>query len=236
MNGHNPSSTTVLTGHATLGGVALTEEAGATQGDTPGRGSAPPPPPPPPPTQRDGNKAERQRMEQEAKELNRRLKQSKRQDRVDKLRRIDRSYYIAGAGIGVCIVGFLGLKSVLSTMLSIAEANNGNDAPTAVAEPQQVVVQGIENPLEQLPLTQQARWMIGLTSDGKLVPNRSTQTMAELLAQADLCGVYVRLADDASIELLDSPAGGAVPFAECAATPTTVQVPSDPTPSSVPGA
>ena len=59
-----------------------------------------------------------------------------------------------------------------------------------------------------------------------------------LLEQVDLCNVYIRLGDNAQIELLATPAAGAQPFVQCADTPaTTVETPSDPAPpGTVPGA
>lgn len=231
MNSQTPRSTTVLDTAGNLGGGSLRNEGGAAEADQPGRGFAPPPP-------NAGNVSDRRLAAklaaQEAKDLARRRKELNRQLWSDRLKRVHKSHYIAAGGIVCAGIGFLALKSVLGTMLSIAEANNNDPAKTEQT-PAPVVVQGIENPLEQLGLTYPARWMIGLDSNEKLVPGRSTDTMVALLQQLDLCGVYIRLGDNAQVELLGAPAAGAQPFVECPTgvqtTPTTVEVPADPMPT-----
>lgn len=180
-----------------------------------------------------------------AKLANERLRQAREQRRElrkqswsGRIKGVDRTYWIAGG----CILGagfaFLGVRQLLAfqrdTTLALAAART-TPAETA---PQVVQVQGIENPLEQLALTYPARWMIGLNQDNTLVPGRSTDTMVALLERVDLCNVYIRLGDNAQIELLTTPAAGAQPFVQCAGTPsTTVETPADPAPpSTVPGA
>ena len=203
--------------------------------DAPTESKSAPPPPPHPGNVSDPKVAAKLAREnlRLAKERQRELR---KQSLADRVKGVDRSYYVAGACILGAGLAFMGVRSILGFQRDTALALQSERTPTSEA-PQVVQVQGIENPLEQLPLTYPARWMIGLNSENKLVPNRSTDTMAALLKQVDLCGVYIRLGSNAEIELLDSPAAGAQPLVECPATATPVETPVDPAPpSSVPGA
>ena len=173
----------------------------------------------------------------EAKDAAQRRREVRRQVWKERASGIDRSYYFAAAGVvGVGLL-FLGARSLLGMQRDTALALAEKQSSPVDEAPAPVIVQGIENPLEQLGLTYPARWMIGLDSNGALVPNRSTDTMAALLQQVDLCGVFIRLGDNAEVELLDAPVAGAQPLVDCpATTPTTVETFADPVPTStVPG-
>jgi hypothetical protein len=241
MNSQNPSSTTVLDTAGNLGGGSLRNEGGAAEASQPGRGFAPPPP-------HAGNVSDHRLAAklaaQEAKEAARRRKELNRQVWSDRFKRVHKTHYIAIGGV-VCVgLGFLALKSILGTMLSIAEANSG-DAAQVEQAPAPVIVQGIENPLELIDLSTQARWMIGLDSSGALVPNRSSAAVAELLSQLDLCALYIAQNDDASVAFLNEPAAGAYPVMAVGAqacmpvptTPAPAETFTDPVPApTVPGA
>lgn len=229
MSSQNSRSDTVLDGGVTLSAGIPRNEGWSAQGETPGRGSAPPPP-------HAGNVADprlaAKLASKEAKEAAQRRREIKRQMWQQRARGLDRSYYLAAAGIVGAGMLFLGARSLLGMQRDTALALSARQSAPVDEQPQQVVVQGIENPLEQLALTYPARWMIGLDSNGALVPNRSTDTMAALLQQVDLCGVFIRLGDNAEVELLDAPVAGAQPFVDCpAATPTTVETFVDPAPA-----
>jgi hypothetical protein len=159
-------------------------------------------------------------------------KQRRRQERKQQLRarlsNVDRSYYMAAAGLGVCVLGFLGVRSLLGmqrdTALALADRTATTPAVADTAPAEQVVVQGIPNPLADLKLTGQARWIIGEVG-GELPPARSAAVVTALLDQVELCDVYLGLNDRAAVVVSFEPTPGFSPLIQC--KPGIVEVPQD---------
>ncbi len=240
MNGQNPSSATVLTGHATLGSAAPTEEAGATQGDTPGRGSAPPPPPPPP-TSTDGRKAEERRIDEALRAAKERKRELRKQNWTDRARSLHRTHYIAIGGlVAVGVVGWFGhsfLSFQRDTAMALAQART---VPAAAGETPAAAPQGMPNPLSQLDVTGRAQWLIKVDDGGNLLPGRSAIVVAEIMKQVDLCTLFISVDDAAALTVATTPLPGSVPLfstaadgTPCAASAATepTAVPSDPMPT-----
>lgn len=222
------------TSHGGVGSAAaVTEE--LLQGS--GSGSAPPPPPPPTP----GNVDPRVIRDQ-IKAQQRQLRDARVQSTKAKIGRVNRQYW---AYAGVLVAGALGVVACRSyqadqkdTALALAQIANGGRAATAETQaPATTIVDGIPNPLQALPLSNQAKWNIGAGGDGVLPPKRSTTVITALLERVDLCNVWVGLNDKANVVVAFEPAPGFTPLLEagqCADTQgqTVVPVPSDPVPTS----
>lgn len=219
-----------------LGGVrsaaAVTEE--LRQGS--GSGSAPPPPPAP----AAGNVDQRVIRDQ-IKAQQRQLRDQRMQSAKQKLGSVHRQYWIGAGVVAGLVVGSMAWKSYRSdqraTAIALAQIASGNrpaaEATATTGAPQ--VIEGIPNPLDQLPLTNQAKWMIGAGGDGVLPPKRSTTVLVQMLEGVDMCGVYVGLSDKAEILVSFDPRPSFVPLVQgCAAEAgTTVPVPADPVPTTV---
>ena len=169
--------------------------------------------------------------------LKRQQRDARKQTWMQRVRGVDRSYWLY-AGVGVAaVVGMLGCRSYQAdqreTALALASIGASNRPAEQQAEPETIVVDGIPNPLDSLKLTAQARWMVGET-DGVLPPTRSAIVITALLEQVDLCAKYVGLNDRAAIVVSDEPAAGFVPLVQCTAKPAaTAELPA-PTTSAAP--
>lgn len=223
-------STTNETCH---GGVrsaaAVTEE--LLQGS--GSGSAPPPPPPPAP----GNVDPRVIRDQ-IKAQQRQLRDVRVQSTKAKLGKVNRQYWLYGGVVVAIAVGVVGCRSYAQdqrdTALALAQLASGG-RQQEVAPPSTVITQGIPNPLDALPLSNQAKWNIGAGGDGVLPPARSSVVISELLKSVDLCNVWVGLNDRANVVVAFEPAPGFTPLltADQCTTPMVVEVPADPVPTTV---
>lgn len=225
-------STTNETCH---GGVrsaaAVTEE--LLQGS--GSGSAPPPPPPPAP----GNVDPRVIRDQ-IRAQQRQLRDVRVQSTKQRLGRIHPRYFIYGGVVVALGLGAVACRSYQAdqrdTAIALAQLANAGRTE-APAEQQPVVVEGIPNPLDALPLSNQAKWNIGAGGDGVLPPARSSVVITELLKSVDLCNVWVGLNDKANVVVAFDPAPGFSPMLtadQCVATASTVvEVPADPVPTTV---
>jgi hypothetical protein len=144
---------------------------------------------------------------------------------------------------------FLGARSWLSyqrdTTLALAELRSDSAPPPTSAAP--VVQEGMPNPLQSLPLSEGAAYVLGAnvrTNDKgesvgftELPPMRSTSAMTQLLVGVDLCRAYVSLGAVADVVVTFEATPGAYPLIDpqaemCAAalSPSTVPVPVDPIP------
>lgn len=209
--------------------AAVTEE--LLQGS--GSGSAPPPPPPPAP----GNVDPRVIRDQ-IKAQQRQLRDVRVQSTKAKLGKVNRQYW---AYAGVIVAGALGVVACRSyqadqrdTAIALAKLANAGRVEQ-VAEQPPTTVEGIPNPLDALPLSNQAKWNIGAGGDGVLPPARSSVVISELLKSVDLCNVWVGLNDKANVVVAFEPAPGFSPMltADQCTTPTVVEVPTDPVPTTV---
>lgn len=159
-------------------------------------------------------------------------KQRRRQERKQQLRarlsNVDRSYYKTGAALGACVIVFLGARNIMGfqrdTALALADRTTTAPAVVDTAPAEQVVVQGIPNPLADLKLTGQARWIIGEVG-GELPPARSAAVVTALLDQVELCDVYLGLNDRAAVVVSFEPTPGFSPLVQC--NPGIVEVPQD---------
>lgn len=223
-------STTNVASHGVLGSAAaVTEE--LLQGS--GSGSAPPPPPPPAP----GNVDPRVIRDQ-IKAQQRQLRDVRVQSTKAKLGKVNRQYW---AYAGVIVAGALGVVACRSyqadqrdTAIALAQLANAGRVEQ-VAEQPPTIVEGIPNPLDALPLSNQAKWNIGAGGDGVLPPARSSVVISELLKSVDLCNVWVGLNDKANVVVAFEPAPGFSPMltADQCTTPMVVEVPTDPVPTTV---
>ena len=209
--------------------AAVTEE--LLQGS--GSGSAPPPPPPPAP----GNVDPRVIRDQ-INAQRRQLRDARVQSTKAKLGKVNRQYW---AYAGVIVAGALGVVACRSyqadqrdTAIALAQLANAGRVEQ-VAEQPPTNVEGIPNPLDALPLSNQAKWTIGAGGDGDLPPKRSTVVITELLESVDLCNVWVGLNDKANVVVAFEPAPGFTPLltADQCTTPMVVEVPADPVPTTV---
>lgn len=213
--------------------------------DTPINDFPQPPPPPPPPKGKDD---EAKRIDEQLRLAKERKRELRKQNAMSRLRNVHPSHMYLIGGIVVAGAAFLGVRSLLGfqrdTALALADARAAAVAP--VAESGAQVVQGIENPLEQLALTGRARWNIGVQGpNNELKPLRSSIVVADLMEQLDLCSMFVGVNDLAELDVATDPLPGYVPLVESvggvpcpgATGSTAVQTPADPAPStSVPGA
>ena len=197
----------------------------------------PQPPAPPPPPVEDA-KVLKERLRQDS----RKLREARIKTAKEGLGKVNRQYW---AYAGVLVAGALGVVACRSyqadqkdTALALAQIANGGRTATAETQaPATTIVDGIPNPLQALPLSNQAKWNIGAGGDGVLPPKRSTTVITALLERVDLCNVWVGLNDKANVVVAFEPAPGFTPLLEagqCADTQgqTVVPVPSDPVPTS----
>lgn len=187
--------------------AAVTEE--LRQGS--GSGSAPPPPPPP----AAGNVDQRVIRDQ-IRAQQRQLRDARLNATKSKLVRVNRRYYAYAGALAALAVGAIGCRSYAQdqrdTAMALATLAAGAQQQTAPTTPAPVSVDGVPNPLEQLPLTNQAKWMIGAGGDGVLPPKRSTTVVVQMLGQLDMCNVYVGLSDKAEILVAFEPTPAFVPL------------------------
>lgn len=194
--------------------------------------TAPPPPAPSP------DNIDPRVVRDQIRAQQRQLRDQQRERAKAKLRGVNSRYWVYG---GAILAGALGVVACNSyqqdqrdTALALAAlADAGQQVTATTGAPQ--VIEGILNPLDQLPLTNQAKWMIGAGGDGVLPPKRSTTVLVQMLEGVDMCGVYVGLSDKAEILVSFDPRPSFVPLVQgCAAEPgTTVPVPADPVPTTV---
>ena len=197
----------------------------------------PQPPAPPPPPVEDA-RVLKERLRQDS----RKLREARIKTAKEGLGKVNRQYW---AYAGVLVAGALGVVACRSyqadqkdTALALAQIANGGRTATAETQaPATTIVDGIPNPLQALPLSNQAKWNIGAGGDGVLPPKRSTTVITALLERVDLCNVWVGLNDKANVVVAFEPAPGFTPLLEagqCEDTQgqTVVPVPSDPVPTS----
>ena len=197
----------------------------------------PQPPAPPPPPVEDA-RVLKERLRQDS----RKLREARIKTAKEGLGKVNRQYW---AYAGVLVAGALGVVACRSyqadqkdTALALAQIANGGRTATAETQaPATTIVDGIPNPLQALPLSNQAKWNIGAGGDGVLPPKRSTTVITALLERVDLCNVWVGLNDKANVVVAFEPDPGFTPLLEagqCADTQgqTVVPVPSDPVPTS----
>lgn len=182
-------------------------------------------PPPPPPPALDA-KAAKEQMHA----LRKMQREARKQRTVQTLRGVHPSVWI-GAGVGVVALGTVVLGArwwsgqaefQRDTALALAAARD----TTATSQPQQAPVSGMQNPLEGMDLTTQAKWLIGPTADGTgLLPGRSTLVVRQILESADACSLFISLDGNNLPRVSKQPGAGAVPLVDCAkpvtSTPTT---------------
>lgn len=221
--------------------------------DTPVNDFPQPPPPPPPPSGDVVDKPDPRVIREQIRTRQRQLREARLQSTKAKIGRVNRQYWVYGGVIAALAVGVMGCRSYSQdqrdTALALAQLANGgsqSDATAAaIAELSQslknqgppTTIDGIPNPLQSLPLSNQAKWNIGAGGDGVLPPKRSTTVITALLERVDLCNVWVGLNDKANVVVAFEPAPGFTPLLEagqCADTQgqTVVPVPSDPVPTS----
>lgn len=195
----------------------------------------PQPPAPPPPPVEDA-RVLKERLRQDS----RKLREARIKTAKEGLGKVNRQYW---AYAGVLVAGALGVVACRSyqadqkdTALALAQIANGGRAATAETQaPATTIVDGIPNPLQALPLSNQAKWNIGAGGDGVLPPKRSTTVITALLERVDLCNVWVGLNDRANVVVAFEPAPGFTPLltADQCTTPMVVEVPADPVPTTV---
>lgn len=194
-----------------------------------------PPPPPPPPANGAHDKPDPRAIRDQIRAQQRQLRDARLNATKSKLGKVNRRYY---AYAGAIVFGALGVVACRSyqadqrdTAMALATLAAGAQQQTAPTSPAPVTVDGVPNPLDQLPLTNQAKWMIGAGGDGVLPPKRSTTVLVQMLGQLDMCNVYVGLSDRAEILVAFEPTPAFVPLvAGCdqTAPQTTTTVPVDP--------
>ncbi len=199
-----------------------------------GNGVSIPAPPPPPAS---GNVDPRVIRDQ-IRAQQRQLRDARVQSTKARLSRVHPRYFIYTGVVVALGLGAVACRSYQAdqrdTALALAQLANGG-RQQEVAPPSTVITQGIPNPLDALPLSNQAKWNIGAGGDGVLPPARSSVVISELLKSVDLCNVWVGLNDRANVVVAFEPAPGFSPMltADQCATPTVVEVPADPVPTTV---
>lgn len=158
-----------------------------------------------------------------------------------------RYYWYAGAVVAsaLAVVGcrnYMGFQR--DTALALADTRGGlSVAPETTAAPAAAV--GMPNPLQSLPLSSQAVYVLGAqyrTNDkGEAVgftdlpPNRSAAVIGKLLEDVDLCNVYLSLGAKTEIVVAMEPSAGSYPLidpgSQMCALPAYVPLPQDPMPT-----
>jgi hypothetical protein len=213
-------------------------------------GTPPPPPEPSPPSPGDGLRA----LKEEIKAKQRMVRRTQVQSTTQTLRTLHKGYYYAIAGVLAALLLFLAVRWFLAYQKSITLAL-ADESTVSTAAPAPVVSEGMPNPLEPLPLSTGAVYVLGAnvrTNDKgeavgftELPPLRSTSAMTQLLEGVDLCRAYISLGAVAEVVVTFEPTPGAYPLIDpsaemCAAAltpatdPTLVPTPTDPIPSTVP--
>lgn len=203
------------------------------------------PPPPPAPSPSDGLRS----LKDGIRSQQRALREARVRSASQTLRTLHRGYYYAGLAVVAAALLFLGIRWFLQyqrdTTLALADLR-GQEAPsTTVAAP--VVQEGMPNPLQPLPLSTGAVYVLGAnvkTNDkGEAVgftdlpPLRSTSAMTQLLEGVDLCDAYISLGVVAEVVVTFEPTPGAYPLIDPAAemcAAAVVSTPNDPIPPTVP--
>jgi len=168
----------------------------------------------------------------------RQLRDVRVQSTKARLGKVNRQYWAYAGVIVAAALGVVGCRSYAQdqrdTAIALAQLANAGRVEQ-VAEQPPTIVEGIPNPLDALPLSNQAKWTIGAGGDGDLPPKRSTVVITELLESVDLCNVWVGLNDRANVVVAFEPAPGFTPLltADQCTTPTVVEVPADPVPTTV---
>ncbi len=197
-----------------------------------------PPPPPPPPANGAQDKPDPRVIRDQIKAQQRQLRDVRVQSTKARLGKVNRQYWLYGGVVVAAALGVVGCRSYAQdqrdTAIALAQLANAGRVEQ-VAEQPPTIVEGIPNPLDALPLSNQAKWNIGAGGDGDLPPKRSTVVITELLESVDLCNVWVGLNDKANVVVAFEPAPGFSPMltADQCTTPTVVEVPTDPVPTTV---
>lgn len=147
---------------------------------------------------------------------------------------------------GVVAIPFLlwGCGQYNASQERIARAGNPASAPMVTETAPPPVVDGIPDPLQPLPLSSGAAWVLGaeyqkndrgeVVGFSDLPPTRSAAVLAALLKDVDLCSVYLSLGATAEVVVSMTPVPGSYPLidsaAEMCALPAFVPTPQDPMP------
>lgn len=195
--------------------------------------SGPPPPPPPPvahlaPADREALIADLKRQRKDDRNV-------KAKQAIGRLNGRHWGALAAIGGLAVLAVGCNQYASMQSATLNAQATQSSILAavlePTATSQPP-TVSGGMDNPLELLPLTEQARWSIALSStkreDGEfaLQPGRSAVVVAQLMRLVDPCKLWVSVDDERRPVVASEQSPGAVPMAVCAPPTTTTTKPA----------
>lgn len=210
--------------------------------------------PPPPPAPSAGNVDPRVIADQ-IKTLTRQRRDARIAATSQRIRGVHQRYWVY-AGIAVAAAaGVVACRSYTAdqraTAMALAQIGAGAQT-TQTAPPTAPTVVGMPNPLQPLPLSNEAVYLLGAeykTNDAgeavgftDLPPIRSAAVVTDLLADLNLCNVYVSLGPTTEVVVSFEPSAGAYPLIDptsemCAAplTTTAVSVPSDPVPPTVAG-
>lgn len=166
---------------------------------------SPPPPPagdvPPAPGTAEARRLRRQRLEQERAALRKSERHDRWQAWTGKARSVNRQVWVVGAG--ALVLGCAGWF-VRDTWLDLAAIKA---TPTELAPPPittdpapPTVVQGLANPLSELPLTGPAQFALGWSAQtGDLSPVRSGAALAQILDGVDVCAMFIGLDNEARV-------------------------------------
>lgn len=205
-----------------------------------------PPPPPPPPANGAHDKPDPRAIRDQIRAQQRQLRDARVRDAKEKMGKVNRRYYGYAGLLVAASLGAVACNSYRAdkkaeqqyqrdTALALAQLAAGDRAESEATPA--TPAQGIPNPLDALPLSNQAKWNIGAGGDGVLPPARSSVVITELLKSVDLCNVWVGLNDKANVVVAFDPAPGFSPMLtadQCVATASTVvEAPTDPVPTTV---
>jgi len=154
----------------------------------------------------------------------RHIRDARKAEWSNRLRGINRQYWtMAGVGAAL-VVGVLAFRGYQAdqkdTALALAQIAAGGATTDTTAAP--VVVEGIPNPLEQMHLTPQARWLIGIDKDGALLPNRSATVLVQMLAKVNPCTLFIGMDAKSTPIITATPTPGFTTLSDCPASSTTL--------------
>lgn len=193
------------------------------------------PPPPPAPTPDNTRQLDTEAARQQIRDLKRAQREARKQRTLSTLRGVNPAIWVtAGVGVAVFVTAVVGARWWSSQQqfqrdTAIALAAARGEQTTATSQPQPT--QGMDNPLLSMPLTPQARWIIGPTADGTgLLPGRSTVVVRQILEGADVCKLFVSIDGQNVPRVTKDPATpGAVPLVDCTTTKASASTTAKPT-------
>jgi len=200
------------------------------------------PPPPPPPSTANINVGTLSIAEREA--LAAEIKRQRKDERSGKMRQTlgritPRHWSSLGAIVSVAVLA-VGCNEYADMRAADRRSEERQTEflaavlnPTATSQPPAgSSPSGMDNPLELMPLTEQARWSIGLGStkreDGEfaLQPGRSALVVSQMLDLVNPCELWISVDNKRQPVVSREQSPGAVPMAVCRPTTTTTAVPA----------